>query len=100
MAYLQAQELRRRGDQKVLITKDQQGAIEMMAILWVDRDRRYFITNAESMEAAEPIYRRRWRQVNREENAEPQRQELEIPQPKSVKTYYDTCMEIDRHNKQ
>ena len=67
--------------------------------MWVDRDRRYFISNAQSMEQAEPIYRIRWRQIDTSENANAERHEFSIQQPDMVKCYYDTCGEIDRHNR-
>jgi len=101
MTYLSAQELTNRGDHKVLVSKDPEVVdSELLAILWVDRDRRYFVANAEGVEAAEPIYRVRWRQVNKEENAEPELVEINLEQPAAVKVYYDTAAAIDRHNRQ
>ena len=43
---------------------DANRSADVMAILWVDRNRRYFVSNAEGVEPAEPIFRIRWRQVD------------------------------------
>ena len=51
------------------------------------------------MEQAEPIYRICWRQIDTSENANAERHEFSIQQPDMVKCYYDTCGEIDRHNR-
>ena len=100
MAYLSSQEVIERGNSHALYTKDQDGEVELLAVMWVDRDRRYFVANTETMQQAEPIFRIRWRQVDETTNAEPERQELTLEQPSLVKCYYDTCSSIDRHNKQ
>ena len=108
MAYLAAQELAGRGDHLALVSSpptvnDANSSADVMAILWVDRNRRYFVSNAEGVEPAEPIFRIRWRQVDDMEEdpyAEPERTELNIPQPAAVKLYYDVCGSIDKHNRQ
>ena len=64
----------------------------------MDRERRYFIATAGSMEAGSPYQRTRWRQVNQEQNAPPELVDLEIPQPKAAEIYYDTANSIDQHN--
>ena len=99
LAYLSGIELQQRGDHKALLSKDQDGNVEAIALMWVDRDRRYFISNAQSMEQAEAIYRIRWRQIDSRANADAERHEFSIEQPDMVKCYYDTCAEIDRHNR-
>ena len=44
--------------------------------------------------------RQRWRQLNTEDpNADPERVELEVPQPKACELYYNTCAEVDNHNR-
>ena len=37
--------------------------------------------------------------MNQEENAPPDRVDLEIPQPKAAEIYYDTTSSIDQHNR-
>ena len=49
----------------------------------------YFISYTSSLQEGTPYTRNRWRQVNEEENAEPENVELEIPQPKAEQIYYD-----------
>jgi hypothetical protein len=51
------------------------------------------------MQAGRPYQRIRWRQIATEENASPERVELEIAQPKAAEIYYDTCSKIDRPNR-
>ena len=42
----------------------------------------------------------RWRQVNTEDpNADPERVELEVPQPKACEFYYKTCAAVENHNR-
>ena len=65
----------------------------------MDRERRYFISSASSLQEGEPYPRKRWRQVSEEDNAEPENVELTIPQPKATKIYYAVCGESDRHNR-
>ena len=100
MAYLSSREVIERGNNSALYTKNEDGGIELLAVMWVDRERRYFVSNTETMEGVEPIFRIRWRQVDSTLNAEPERQELTLEQPSLVKCYYDVCSSIDRHNKQ
>ena len=62
-----------RGSQKGLLTTDQESGTQLLAFVWVDRDRRYFISTASSLEAGTPVQRMRWAQANRTLNAEPAR---------------------------
>jgi hypothetical protein len=87
MAYLSGLELQQRGDWKGLIAKGTDGHPNMLAFVWMDRDRRYFIATTGSLLAGTPYTRIRWRQVNDEEDADPDRVELTIPQPMAAETY-------------
>ena len=97
MVYLSTVEFAARGDTKAVIANDEHG--DYLAFVWMDRERRYFIATAGSMEAGGPYQRTRWRQVNQEENAPPELVEMEIPQPKAAEIYYDTASSIDQHNR-
>ena len=88
-----------RGNQKGLLHYDANGVVDMMAYGWVDRDRRYFITTAGSLGLGNPYLRYRWRQVDLEPNANPERVELTVPQPVVCEHYYNTCGKIDGHNR-
>ena len=101
MDYFDYIEIKGRGDYKVLSTLDddtQRAA--MVAFLWVDKHRRYFVGISGGTAQAGPMHRTRWCQFREELNADPDRVELEIPQNKMIKTYYDICADIDRHNRQ
>lgn len=99
MAYLNRIELSERGDRRGLIAKDSNNQPSMIAFVWMDRDRRYFIASASSLDEGEPYNRFRWRQVDVEDNAPPTRVQLTIPQPKAAELYYSACGMIDRHNR-
>ena len=64
---------------------------EMAAFVWMDRERRYFISTAGMLEAGTPYTRCHWQQVDPTPDAPPQRVELTIQQPKIAETYYSTC---------
>lgn len=99
MAYLQSQELTARGDLRAVVSKDDQGHNCMLAFVWVDRERRYFICNGGGLDPAMPIFRERWRQVDETVNAEPEHVQLEIPQPQATDIYYSVCGRIDQSNR-
>ena len=88
-----------RGSQKGLLTTDQESGTQLLAFVWVDRDRRYFISTASSLQAGTPVQQMRWTQANRTLNAEPERQERIIAQPKAAETYYKGAAKIDQHNR-
>ena len=94
MSYLQSVELNQGGDRKGLISFGVlPGDPTMLAFVWMDRQRRYFIASASSLEAGMPHTRWRWRQ------ADPTNVQLLIPQPKVTELYYSACGIIDRHNR-
>ena len=53
MAYLSSREVIGHGNSHALYTKNQDDEVELLAIIWIDRDRRYFISNSETMEHTE-----------------------------------------------
>jgi hypothetical protein len=65
----------------------------MMAMLWLDRERRYFICTTSKMAVGEPYQRMRWRKTPQGS----QRVSLEVPQPKAAELYYSSCARIDQH---
>ena len=95
MQYLSSQELSERGQHISLVRKDVDNAICMMALVWMDRERRYFISTASTTIDGTPYARIRWRQT--EEG--PKQMELIVPQPEVVETYYSSCSQVDRHNR-
>ena len=96
MAYLQALEFDQRGEWKGLGN----ATTSMYAFVWVDCNRRYFITNTSSLAHGNPYTRVRKGQVEPIESQEPPvRVEFTINQPKSDKMYYNTCGNINHHNR-
>jgi hypothetical protein len=65
----------------------------------MDRDRLYFIASASSLQAGLPHVRTQWRQVDTRLNAEAERVEVTVQQPKACETYYIACGKIDGHNR-
>ena len=72
MAHLSSQEVIERSNSRALCAKDQDGEVKLLAVMWVDRNRRCFVANAETMQQAEPEFRVRWRQVDETTNADPE----------------------------
>jgi Transposase IS4 len=64
MAYLSNIELHERGDRRGLIAKDYDGTPRLMAFVWMDRDRRYFIASGSSLQEETPCVRQRSRQID------------------------------------
>jgi len=71
------------------------GVPDLMAVVWVDRERRYFIASRSSTLAGTPCSRLRWLQ----EDVTAFRGALTVPQPVVAETYYGCCAQIDRHNR-
>ena len=99
MAYLQRVMLPAgKGDRKALLAKDADG-VPLPATVWVDRDRRYFISTCSSTAPAPNIERRRWRQRDLTPNADPILEEVIIPQPQVTQMYHAGAGKIDEHNR-
>jgi hypothetical protein len=95
MGWLSTQPLAKRGDCLSLVHKGAGGDIKMMAAVWMDRERRYFVSTAGTTLNGALIYRSRWRQL---ENGV-ERVDLELSQPQFVEQYYSACSAVDRHNR-
>ena len=95
MRFLSSQELSHRGDHLTMVSESSETSPSVMAVLWMDRERRYFVSTTGTTLHSEPIVRSRWRSVG--EGA--QLVEMEIPVPEVIDTYYKTCSQIDRHNR-
>ena len=96
MVYLQALEFDKRGEWKGL----RNATTSMYAFVWVDCNRRYFITNTSSLSHGTPYKIFQKRQVAPIEYQElPVRVEFTINQPKAAEMYYNTRGKIDNHNR-
>ena len=81
------------------------GIAHMMAYVWMEHDRRYFISTASSLSDGHPYSYVRWRQKELHDehfgqvnNEEAVCEELVVAQPKCSEIYYNTCAAIDQHN--
>jgi len=68
------------------------GAMDLTAVLWVDRERRYFIASTSTTLPGTPYDRLRWRQGK----VTAARVALIVPQPQVAAAYYRFCSPIDR----
>ena len=101
MKHLSSVKLKERGDTYGMVRRKTANSDEcdLLAYVWMDRDRRYFIASGSSMAEGKPYKRRRLRQVSEEDNAEPEHVDLEVRQPKASELYYSACAMVDRHNR-
>jgi hypothetical protein len=99
LAYLSNLELENRGDRSGLIHYGPDGLPSLLSFVWMDRNRRYFIASGSSLQEGEDYFRIRWRQLDPTPNADPDRVELQVPQPKAAENYYSTCGSVDQHNR-
>ena len=103
VGYLDNIVLAKRGDCAALVAKKPSAdSVEpnMVAFVWMDRNRRHFISTGFGVEYGESYFRRRWRQVAPVESGEdPELVDLEIPQPSAAEHYYSCCAAIDQHNR-
>jgi len=97
MHYLTRVPLSDRGKHHAVVHKTN-GLLDMVAFVWVDRERRYFITNSSSLEPGTIIERQRWRQLDNPDGGAA-RMTTFTDQPKCVELYYSSCAMIDRHNR-
>lgn len=91
-----------KGSMKGLLTKadPDNDDCQLLAFVWVDRNRRCFISSGFSLIPGEEISRRRWRQIDKvTPNAEPELTDVIIAQPEAAEVYYKSCAKIDQHNR-
>jgi Transposase IS4 len=88
-----------KGDHRALLAKDVDTGLSLLAFVWADRDRRYFISTCLSTAPGKVIKRRRWRQRDTTPNAEPDLEEIQIAQTQCGQVYYEGCGKIDQHNR-
>ena len=96
---LQSIELEKRGDYRGLWTKDKHQEVERFAFVWMDRERRNFISNTSSLDEGKPYKRTRFRQEDKAKDADPEHVTFEIKQPKAAEVYYSACGKIDHSNR-
>ena len=92
-------ELSARGQYHGLYTIDDDGVLDKMAYVWLDRNRMQFISNCSHLYDGGEFYRVRLRQVDTEDDAEPEHVEMLINQPEATAIYYRGNGQIDEHNR-
>lgn len=95
MQFLASKELTTRGDYISMVSTNEYSGKSLMAVLWMDRERRYFVSSCHTTNEGTPICRERWRTVNGQNT----KVQFEISVPDVVEKYYETCSQIDRHNR-
>jgi len=88
-----------KGDRRGVYTVDGTTGTRLLAFVWCDRDRRYFVTTCSNIQDGAAIDRVQWRQVDTAPNANPSRVDVHIRQPRACEIYYSGCSAIDRHNR-
>ena len=84
-----------RGDQKWLVSVDKETSKTMMALCWVDRARRYFISTSGSKRPGKSFERTRRHQ----EEGGPRKVRVVVPLPHVVEKYYGAAAAISQHNR-
>jgi len=95
MSALSALEVDTRGDHATFTHSTPEGTMKLMALMWVDRERRYFVSSTSTSLPGNPYDRVRWLQMG--EDAE--RVALKFKLPQVAQAYYECCAQIDRHNR-
>jgi len=95
MSALSTQEVDTLGDHATFTHSTPEGTVKMMALMWVDRERLYFVLSTSTSRPGNPYDRVRWRQMG--EDAE--HVALNVKLPQVVQAYYACCAKIDRHNR-
>lgn len=81
-----------------LVSRTEDGKPSMVACVWIDREQRYFISNAYGLTPGSLYIRKQWRREDQAPNAPTTQVTPEVPQPKVAEVYYDSCGKIDQHN--
>ena len=83
---------------KVSINKDND-SVRSAAILWVDKNRRFFVGKAEPATSEEPLYCVRWSHVSEQsDNMDPKLAENFLKMPMTIEVYCFAFGDIYRHN--
>lgn len=100
MKFLGSVELPERGTSVALTAMHEDDMFRLLAFVYCDRDRRYFISTCSNVASGVPIVRRRLRQVLPvESQADPESVTITMNQPAASEIYYKACGMIDRHNR-
>jgi hypothetical protein len=91
MAYVKNIEMQSHGEREGVVCRDKHGVPKLMAFVWMDRDRKYFIASLSSLRKGTGYVRDRWRQVDTSPDADAEWVELTVDQPEACQHYYQAC---------
>ena len=94
VSFLSHLEMSGKGQHVTMVSAETEGP-HLMAVMWVDRGRRYFVSSAGCTNPGSAIYRERW---NRK-NGVTSKEQITVSIPDVCEKYYDTCFQIDIHNR-
>jgi hypothetical protein len=87
-----------RGSSAALVTKVEDTTV--MAFVYCDKNRYYFVATCSNMSCVDPIYRIRLRQVQPvESGASPESVAIALNVPRAAQVYYSANGAIDQHNR-
>jgi len=76
------------------------GTVDLLAFVYCDRNRQYFIASCSNISLGRQIQRTRVQQLTDvETNDDPVRVDMALDCPKAASTYFSTCGKIDQHNR-
>jgi Transposase IS4 len=79
---------------------DDEVDMDLLAFVYCDKNRHYFISSCSNISAGLPIQRNRVRQVEEvSTNLGPRNEHLTLNVPKASAIYYGACGKIDQHNR-
>ena len=84
-----------RGQSVSMKQKYPAGDLDIMALMLLDRDRRYFTSIADTSLPGHKLYRERCSK----DGDESRKVKMEIETPEVAEIYYQACSQIDRHNR-
>ena len=88
--------LPKRGSKLVLASiNDETGETELVAIAWVDWNRRFFVITTCGLGKGEMIQRKHLRQLDKSGRAPPDKVIIKVAQSKAIAKYYDGTGTID-----
>ena len=91
-------ELEHKGLWKGYFALDNEKKFDKFASVWVDRDRRYFISNTSSLKPGMPYVREMPRQLDDIPNTDPVNVDFDINKPWVAEIYYSRNSKIDKRN--
>ena len=100
--FLNFNDMNEHGDYKQLVSiNEDDDSVRDVAIMWLDRNRIFFVGNTEPNTDEDTLYRVRWNQMaEQSDNQETDYVETVLNMHVTIEAYYSACGSIDRHNRQ